>query len=279
MALGHLLNPTDPESEDRKWIGQAWFRIIQKSLKMPSQNLEFENRPAVGRVTVSSPAVIRPLAKLNENKAYPEQIKPFNFLLTCHVKPFGHPRGADPEHFHLIAPYNIRSLQWLKTDWIDQYSGNSYRISTSEHAGTARTARVKTYGAVLCEYEFHPESKCADVTGDPCGKQTIGLLQRRHVRVDQIKYIGKESNHLEDVDAGLVHCGESIYTEYVDQSRDEWQTKILPILRRLPLSRLMDESGLSRRALMDIRAGRSRPHTKNQESLRAIVRKRDDEIE
>jgi DNA polymerase type B, organellar and viral len=271
-GLGHLLNPTDPESDDRKWVGQVWLNMVRNALGLPAVAFGFEDRPAVGRVTVSSPAVIRPLAKLNEGKPYSEQIKPFNFLLTCHVKPFGHPKGADPEHFHLIAPYNNRSSQWLKTDWIDQYSGNSYRISTSAHTGSARTALVKTYGDVLCEYEFHPESKCADATGNPCDKQTVGLLQRRQVKVDQIKYIGKESNHLEEVDAGLVHSGESIYTEYVDKSRDEWQTKALPALKLLPLAYLVSESGLSRRALMDIRAGRSRPHQKNQERLTTIVR-------
>jgi hypothetical protein len=79
--------------------------------------------------------------------------------------------------------------------------------------------------------------------------------------------------------AGLIHCEENVYTEYVDQNRDEWQTKILPELKRWSLGRLISESGLSRRALLDIRAGRSRPHSKNHERLAAIVRKRDDEIE
>ena len=132
--------------------------------------------------------------------------------------------------------------------------------------------RVKTYGDILREYEYHPESKCSDGDGNPCEKQTIGLLRRRHIYIDQIKFIGKESNQLEAVDAGLIHCDKNIYTEYVDQSRDEWQTKILPVLRRLPLSRLITESGLSRRALLDIRAGRSRPHPKNQERLEVFVR-------
>jgi hypothetical protein len=68
-GLGHLLNPTDPESDDRKWVGQARLKMARKALQTPRQNLEFENRPAVGRVTVSSPAVIRPLAKLNNGKA------------------------------------------------------------------------------------------------------------------------------------------------------------------------------------------------------------------
>ena len=45
---------------------------------------------------------MKSLAKFNESKPYCDQIKPFNFLLTCHVKQFGHPPGVDPEHFHLI---------------------------------------------------------------------------------------------------------------------------------------------------------------------------------
>jgi hypothetical protein len=131
---------------------------------------------------------------------------------------------------------------------------------------------VKTYGDILREYEFHPESKCADANGNPGGKQTIGLLQRRHVRIDQIKYIGKESNSLEDVDSGIVHSTRSVYTEYSDPRRDEWQTKILPALKEAPLKVLVGKSGMSRRALMDARAGRSRPHRKNRELLTPIVR-------
>jgi hypothetical protein len=131
---------------------------------------------------------------------------------------------------------------------------------------------VKTYGDILREYEFHPESKCADADGNTCEKQPVGPLQRRHICVNLIKYIGKESNQLEEVDAGLIHSGQSVYTEYTDPRRDEWQMKILPALKKMPLSRLLKESGLSRRTLLDIRAGRSRPHPKNQERLAAIVR-------
>ena len=132
---------------------------------------------------------------------------------------------------------------------------------------------MKTYGDVLQEYEFHPESKCADAHGKPCSKQTIGLLQRRHIRVGQIKYIGKESNSLEDVESGLIHSEQSVYTEYPDPRRDEWQTKILPALKKVPLSRLEKMSGLSRSMLIYARIGRRRPHRKNQELLAAIVRK------
>jgi len=54
-GLGHLLNPTDPESEDREWIAQVWQRIIRSALGLSPGDLNFANRPAVGRITVSSP--------------------------------------------------------------------------------------------------------------------------------------------------------------------------------------------------------------------------------
>jgi len=274
-GLGHLLNPTDPESEDREWIAHAWLNIVRKSLGLPTHNLGFEDSPAISRTTVSSPAVIKPLAKLNEGRRYVDQVKPFNFLMTCHVKALGHPVDTDPERFHLIAPYENNPTRWLKLDWINKYTGKTYRIATAGYHGSRNTARVKTIGEVLSEYEFHPEAKCADLDGKTCGKQTTGLLQRRHIRVEQIKYIGKESNSLEDVETGLIHSEQNVYTEYPDPRRDEWQTKTRPALKGICLKLLVKEckAKLSRRALIDLRAGRSKPRRKNQEMLAVVVTK------
>jgi hypothetical protein len=138
--------------------------------------------------------------------------------------------------------------------------------------GTKRKARVKTYGDLLREYEFHPESKCADASGKACNRQTIGLLGRRHVRIGVVKPIGKESNSFEDVESGLVHSERSVYTEYPDPRRDEWQTKVLHEIKKVPLRELVKMSGMSRRALLDARAGRTRPQRKNQEILASIVK-------
>jgi hypothetical protein len=146
-------------------------------------------------------------------------------------------------------------------------------LSTNLNQQGRRTCRVKTYGDVFAEYEFHPESKCADADAEACGKQTVGLLQRRHIRVDAINYIGKESNLLEEVGQGLVHSEDAIYTVYPDPRRDEWQTKTLPALKEIPLNFLVDSctGKMSRRALIDLRAGRSRPHKRNNELLADIV--------
>ena len=67
---------------------------------------------------------------------------------------------------------------------------------------------------MIAEYQFHPESKCAAAGGRCAASQSEGLLQRRHIRIDSIKYIWKESNIREEVDPGLVHSAENVYTEY-----------------------------------------------------------------
>ncbi len=274
-GLGHLLNPTDPEASDRNWTAAVWDLIVRKSLGLKVKNLPFEYLPAIGRITVSSPMLMRCLESLNRGKPYSEQIKPFNFLQTCHVSPFGHPDGVDPEKYHLVSPYDPDPRKWLEKEWIDQYSGKRFRITTQGHYGSRQIARVKTYGDVITEYEFHPESKCADALANPCDRQTIGLLQRRHVKIDQIKCIGKESNSLENVDEGMVHSEQNVYTEYADPKRSEWINKIQPALKKPPLSVLVKECGtrLSRREIIELRAGRSRPHRKTQELLASILKK------
>jgi hypothetical protein len=273
-GLGHLLNPSDPENEDREWIAQVWVNIVRKALGLTRRKLKFEHLPAIGRVAISSPAIMRAFEDFNKGKRYVDQIKPFNFLLTCHVNSLGHPPGTNAERFHLVAPYESNPRRWLEMDWIEQYSGNRYGITTQGHHGNRHTARVKTYGEVLREYEFHAEAKCADADGKPSGKQTIGLLQRRHVRIDGINYIGKESNSLEEVETGMIHSAENVYTVYPDRRRDEWETKMRPAMNiRGMLSRLEEETGLSRRMLIDARTGKRRPHPPNQRLILAALRK------
>ncbi len=212
---------------------------------------------------------------INAGKPYSQQVKPFNFLLTAHVSPFGHPEGVDPEQFHLITPYDSDSRTWLKREWIDQHSKKRFHIATHGHYGSRQTARVKTYGDVVTEYEFHPESKCADASGDNCEKQTTGLLQRRHVKVDLIKCIGKESNSLESVDEGMVQSEQNVYTDYADPRRTEWIVKIQPAMKKPKLEVLVEKCGkrLCRREIIELRAGRKKPHRGTEKLLAEILKK------
>jgi hypothetical protein len=270
-GLGHLLNPTDLESKDRNWIAQFWQIIICNCHGVATEKFNFEQIPAIGRRTITSPGILSPLGELNKGKKYRDQIKPFNFLLTCHIGPLGHPVGANPEQFHLIAPFETNPKKWLHKPWIDQYSGKQFRITTEKNYSSRTTARVQTYGDIFTDHAHHPESKCADENGNACDRQTIGLLFRRHVRISEIVGIGKESNKLEDVDAGLVHSADDVYITYPDPARNDWERVIKPELQRIALPILMRETGFSREMLIKARRGHTIPQPRNQLVLARLV--------
>ena len=171
----------------------------------------------------------------------------------------------------MVAPYVPDPECWVDLPWIDQHSGAQYEITTEGFHGSRGVARVKTYGETFREYEFHAGAKSADARGKPSGKQTVGLLRRRSVQVERIVYIGRESNRLEEIEAGVIHSPESVYTAYPDPHRDEWETKILPLLKKIPIAALMRVSGRSRSMLERALAGRSRPRKRNQQLLKSIL--------
>jgi hypothetical protein len=123
-------------------------------------------------------------------------------------------------------------------------------------------ARVSTCNGQGPEMQLAKSSvlqeRADHMRGRPCNRQTVGLLQRRHVRIDSITPIGKESNNLEGVEAGVIHSDQEVYTVYTDPERDEWTMKIQPALKLVPLARLVRacKGQISRRALIDLRAGR-----------------------
>jgi DNA-binding transcriptional regulator YiaG len=188
-------------------------------------------------------------------------MKPFNFLLTAHVQPFDHPTGVDPTRFQLIAPYTSDARQWTKLGWIDRDSGRTYRITTAGAAGGGPgVARVKSYRDVITEYRLHPEAKSAGSDGTPCGATTTGLLVRRHIVAGRMRYIGKESTRLADVDAGFVHEADEVSTEYVDPRRDIWSTEILPRLREASTTAIARELGVNVSTVKRWKAGAQRAH-------------------
>jgi len=71
-----------------------------------------------------------------------------------------------------------------------------------------------------------------------------------------------------------VRYEENAYTTHPDRHRSEWATKTLPAVKRAPLALLETacKGRLSRRALIDIRAGRAVPHKAYQQLLASVVR-------
>ncbi len=268
-GLGHLLNPTDPDSEDRDWIRQAWQGIVREALGLPVVEPVWLDHPALSRLTISGPELLKPFAELNAGKPYAGRVKPFNFLLVAHVRAFGHPDGVDPERFQLVAPFEQDPAKWLSLPWTDRSSGARYPIATGERGDSEGVARVKTYRDVLREFRGHPEAKSAGPDGRPCGRGTVGLLRRRRVQTvpELLAYVGKESNRLEEVEAGLGHDPDEVYTQYTDAQRDPWQSLVLPVLKHIPAKRLVEETGLAMSTVKAARNGHTVPRDRNRETL------------
>src|SRR5262249_24922265 len=159
-------------------------------LELEHQPPVWLDRPAIGRITVSNPELLKPFTSLNSSKTYDDQVMPFNFLLTAHVAPFGHPEHVDPTHFQLIAPWERNPARWLDLDWIDRYTGELYRIrTTDEMTDFTGIATVKNMAHVLADYAVRREPKSAGPDGRPCRRDATGLLQRRPVVACTITHI------------------------------------------------------------------------------------------
>jgi hypothetical protein len=112
-----MLNP-------RHFIPGVKFNLSRSAAQIVCLHLfRVGNAPGF-ELSASSPKVMEPFSNFNKGEKYQFQIKPFSFLLTCHVKELGHPIGTDPEHFRLVAPYVANPGKWLEMDWIDGYGSS-----------------------------------------------------------------------------------------------------------------------------------------------------------
>jgi DNA-binding XRE family transcriptional regulator len=267
-GLGHLLNPLSPESSDSQvnWIIQIWEWILSDAFGHYVPEPTFLDTPAICRISISSPHVLRPFAEAQRELPFLERIRPTNFLLSAMVQPLGHPVGADPTRFHLLREYTNDSSNWLDGKWTEIHSGHQYTVTTHRTESPYDVA-IRSYRHVVAEYVSHPEPKSAGRDGEPCTRLTEGLLQRREISLGEIVFVGKETNRLEDVHNGLVHDWSEVSARYRNPELDPWKTEILPKLKTIPYKTLAAEVGISTRAMRSIRNGHSNPSATTKAAL------------
>ena len=96
-------------------------------------------------------------------------------------------------------------------------------------------------------------------------------ISRSAARQSLAQFIGKESNQLEEVAEGSVPDAGDVYTEYPDPRRDEWETKVLPLLKKVSAKEIVQMTGISRRGVQRIRNGQTSPTTKHRKLLKAFA--------
>lgn len=253
-GLGHLLNPLDPEDEDRDWIGEIWRHILT-GRNPPG----WMDRPAVARSSVSTPTMLRLFQPLNAGKPYAEQIKPFNFLSAAFVHPTERP--ADDERIVLVAPYERDPTRWTQRRWINRFNARTYQITTEPSNGRVRpgTVTVKTYRDTVLDYATHPEPKSLAPDGKATDRTSVGLLHRRPVTPTIVQHIGKESNRLEEAQLGLLDDADQPLNRYGDAQLSSFRELATPILRHLGVRETARRTKLGLGSVSAALSGRSTP--------------------
>jgi hypothetical protein len=180
------INCKDQESDYPRWIVEAWERILDnhfRNLRNPenalvSRKLWFDDLPAVMRVRVTTPNVLKALRKRDPGSA-----KPYNFALSpIFVEPL--PKCT------LVAPMSKQPEEWLTREYTEIHSGDALRLH-DKYQGKALTPQ--TLSSVIWRHYLHPEDKSLSPNGEPCNAYTRGLLSRRPIQaIIPFGFIGKE---------------------------------------------------------------------------------------
>jgi len=282
-GLGHLLAPYNEdeapadipapavplhELELARWQYDLWYRIIQAALaghEIDFATLPNFERPAMASCAVTTTNIEKWFKHHNDGKPYDQRTRPFGFFITPTVRAFDVPLGRGGQPFHLVAPFETDGSKWLEGTYIDIYSGKTYAISTDTYNDT--TALVQTYQQIATAYIGHPDAKRLGPDNRVCDGDTVGLLGPRHIDAFHVEQLGKEANRLEEVQAGLVHQADEVYTRYQDQRRDPFPRLAIPVLKSMPRSELLRAGILEDSELREVLAGRVRPHAASRARL------------
>ena len=250
----------------RYWTEDLWRAILSSAVLLPIElDPEWWRVPAIGRLTITRPELLRPFEE--HNRRHPDQaVRPHSFVSIAYPKLFV--RTAE---VRLFAPYASDPQASLEMEWYELRSSERVRITTEDPLGVVESGviPVKSYGDVARAYGAHPERKFATTCGGPCLRTTIGPLNRRDVAGDRAEYISKEGNLLgQRVEAAGV--AEQVQQRYTDP--DDFREYVLPTLRALPRTELAEAAGISERALREILAGRPAPRPRTEGLLQAASR-------
>ena len=188
-GLGYLYPPKDGFDKDAdalKWVVEAWNWLLRNELGLPSQEPAWLDYPAMMRMTLTSPNVMR--------KHRPEWLSPFNFFFLPLLSDLGgYPAGCDRSNFKFITQFSSNRRTWKKLTGINLCDGRNYRMEMFPNSKQDK-AVPESFRIILRLYLRRPESKSLAPDGNQCLADTRGLLRRSSIVAGQIIPVGKETD-------------------------------------------------------------------------------------
>jgi hypothetical protein len=251
----------DQETNYPRWIVEAWERILVgyfRNIKdaenaLVLHELWFDNLPAIMRVRVTTPNVLRALRKRDPGAA-----KPYNFAHSpILVQP--------PPECTLVAPANKNPDDWLTRDHTEINSGETIKLG--DHF-KGKIITPQTLSTIIWRHYLHPEDKSLSPDGNPCEAYTSGLLLRRPIQaMTPLIFIGKEIERRaqEGEDPSILENTRPIsYHRRQTLRTRPCSPELVKRLNRFSLNQL-EQSGLARDTIIRARRGdRVHPLTCNQ---------------
>ncbi len=266
-GLGFLYPPfEDKERKHKKhqWIWDAWEYILALELDGPdaaqSKRKSYFDLPAMMQIAITTPAH---LARFKGQSGF----RPLNFMLA--VQLMGEISNGSQSKLCLVTPFTKDRSAWKTANYRDIATGDKYTLFDEDAPSTPGQIDAICYGGRIDQHRFHPEPKFCGSDGQPCARNTRGLLQRRHVEIGRKIPIRKESNRrweggndpsiLQGYD---LDQPDSTATEYVrtEDSRKHTthavaSSQLRDWLGLIPLDLLSFRMGVDRHTLRSIRDG------------------------
>lgn len=241
------------------WIEELWRSVLEGTVPQATRAPEWAEYPALGRLTITRPELLRPFAE--HNRRHPDQaVRPHSFVSVAYQKPF-----ARAEKLRLFAPY-VAPAQALEVPWYELRSGQQVRITVADSGGVVdpNIVPVRSYGEIVRAYADRPESKFLASGGGPCLKDSSGTLLRQRIEADKAEYIGKEGNLLDRRVEGP-NLSSEVLALYEDPG--DFERLVIPSLRGRPRADIAAAAGISERAVRDLLALRRKPRKAHREAL------------
>ncbi|MHB1537133.1 MAG: hypothetical protein ACYCUM_13955 [Solirubrobacteraceae bacterium] len=110
--------------------------------------------------------------------------------------------------------------------------------------------------------ESRPESKLASCDGKPAGRRHRGLLARRTILAGETVHIGKEGNHIDEIEVGLLR-GDEVLNRYTPPSirAKTFDEHIRPVMQAFTVAEIASKTNIPVRTIERIRAGATPHHT------------------
>jgi hypothetical protein len=183
-GLGMYLDPTtdnpDRPARDsqgrRVWIREVWERILHSLDGTKPPPPTWADCYALSRFSLSGPSVAGWFDGYNQDRPWPDRIRPGSFGLLAHPDPAFYEPGGEDNRPHKArqpaalpaAPYEPKPDKWPALDWYDRRTGNPCQVLDATqrhqperfaHALTSGAVVIDTLAGVLGRYTRRPEHK------------------------------------------------------------------------------------------------------------------------